>query len=117
MTRDELLRMLDLGGVEADPPPTATSALFGLSPPADPPEDSSSPTALEVDEWGLRRGRDLLADSERLAGLGLDEWAVADFHAAAFDPDPRPVPDCRDRDWHRFLTQLLETRSTAPCTR
>jgi len=88
MTRDELLKVLDLGGLEADPPPTPTSAGFDFGGPAALPAESSSPTALEVDEWGLRRGRDLLAESERLSGLGLDEFAAADFHAAAFDPDP-----------------------------
>jgi hypothetical protein len=47
-----------------------------------------SPTALDLDEWALRKGRDVLADSERLQALNPGEHAIADFHASAFLPDP-----------------------------
>ncbi|MFO0877571.1 MAG: hypothetical protein U0840_09365 [Gemmataceae bacterium] len=31
------------------------------------PEIAANPTALEIDEWGLRRGRELLTESARRA--------------------------------------------------
>ncbi|HEY2911349.1 MAG TPA: hypothetical protein VGI99_13955 [Gemmataceae bacterium] len=105
MNPDDLLRMLDLGGKEASPPgePLAIES----ERPAE--EPAGSPTALEVDEWGLRRGRDLVDESERLQQEGTDEFAAADFFAAGFDPDPRLQSSCRDRRRHEFLTQLLAT--------
>ena len=102
MEKDELLKLLDLAGAEADPAAHLTIT-------AGPAVEEMGPTVLDVDEWGLRRGRDLLAESERLKRLPLDAFAAADFHAAAFDPDPRLRPACRDRARHRFLTQMLDT--------
>src|SRR3954451_9404198 len=112
MDEDELLRMLDLDGVGPDPPPADASAADPLAAPAAAggmPPGATNPNALEVDEWGLRRGRDLLHEHDSLEARGLDEHAMADFHAAAFDLDPRLMPDCADRLKLRFLTQLLET--------
>src|SRR4051794_36322485 len=112
MDQDELLRMLDLDGVEPDLPPSEAPAADPLAAPAAAGGMSPGATnlnALEVDEWGLRRGRDLLNEHDSLGPRGLDEHAMADFHAAAFDLDPRLMPDCADRLKHQFLTQLLET--------
>src|SRR5262245_32591060 len=112
MDRDELLRMLDLDGAEPDPPPADAPADDPLAAPAaegGTPPGATNPNALEVDEWGLRRGRDLLHEHAALGHRGLDEHAMADFHAAAFDLDPRLMPDCADRLRLRFLAQLLET--------
>ena len=64
---------------------------------------------MRVDEWGLRRGRDLVAESERLRKAGTDEFAAADFFAAAFDPDPQLLEACADARRHEFLAQLLDT--------
>jgi uncharacterized protein with von Willebrand factor type A (vWA) domain len=107
MNREELLRLLDLGGKDAATTPGA-EVLAIRSVPAE-EEKVASPTVLEIDAWGLRRGRELLDESERLKKLNLGEHAVADFHAAAFDPDPRVLPACTDRRRHAFLIQLLET--------
>src|SRR3954469_15819929 len=112
MDEDELLRMLDLDGVEPDLPPEGAPAADPLAAPAAAGGMSSgaaNPNALEVDEWGLRRGRDLLHEHDSLEARGLDEHAMADFHGAAFDLDPQLMPDCADRLKHQFLTQLLET--------
>src|SRR5262249_35047478 len=57
----------------------------------------------------LRKGREVLAESPRLQELGLGEHAIADFHAAAFLPDPRLLPGCVDPRRTEFLTQLFET--------
>lgn len=105
--RDELLRMLDLGGKEAE----AGSESGGLTvtPAGSPHTSDPSPTALELDEWGLRRGREVLAGSDRLRQTGIDEQAAADFHAAAFEPEPRLNEGCIDPTRHEFLAQLLQT--------
>ncbi|WP_088256799.1 hypothetical protein [Fimbriiglobus ruber] len=69
----------------------------------------AGPTALEVDAWGLRRGRDLVAASDRVRVAGADAFAAADYFTAAFDPDPRPTASCADPRRHQFLTRLLDT--------
>jgi hypothetical protein len=103
--KDELLKLLDLGGHEPAPPAGGPAVTFDHYR----PDDSASPTALELDEWALRRGRDLLAESQRLQELGQGEFAVADFHACAFEPEPRLRDDCADRRRREFVAQLLQT--------
>src|SRR4051812_44382684 len=108
MDKDELLRMLDLDGVAPDPPPAeSTAAADPLA--SAPPPGTTNENALELDEWGLRRGRDLLEEYPALGYRGLGEYDLADFHAAAFDMDPRLLPGCADRTKHEFLEQLLAT--------
>jgi uncharacterized protein with von Willebrand factor type A (vWA) domain len=63
--------------------------------------------AIEMDEWGQRRGREL-TDCPRWEATKLSEAAAADCFAAAFDPTPRLQP-CEDRFREQFLTALLET--------
>ncbi len=106
MDKNDLLKMLDLGGKEATPQQATDLAITSTDNPAAGP---SSPTALELDAWALRQGRDLLAASERIRETGLDEHAVADMHGAAFEPDPRLKDDCVDVQRQEFLGQLLET--------
>jgi uncharacterized protein with von Willebrand factor type A (vWA) domain len=106
MDRDELLRMLDLFGKEVTPDEAKELAIM---PTEDQPAKPASPTALELDEWGLRRGREILDDSERAQQTGLDENALADCHGVAFEPDPRLKEDCIDPQRRAFLAQLLET--------
>ena len=65
--------------------------------------------AMEVDDWGFRRGTQLLEDSERLRALNIPKEAVVDFHAAAFEPDPRLNATCVDDSRLKFLQQLMET--------
>jgi uncharacterized protein with von Willebrand factor type A (vWA) domain len=99
--------MLDLGARPARPPDD-TPPVVAAGRAAEPPPEAS-PTALAVDAWGLRRGRDLVAESERMRKCGTDEFAAADFLTAAFDPDPSLLDSCADPARHRFLSQLLET--------
>jgi uncharacterized protein with von Willebrand factor type A (vWA) domain len=107
MNKDELLKLLDLNGKEA--PPEQRSEL-SITPAVSPMTAvDASPTALELDEWALRRGRDLLAESERLQTPTLDEHAVADFHACAFLPEPKLAEHCVDRQRKEFVEQLLQT--------
>src|SRR4051794_4937030 len=106
MDPKDLLTLLDLGGKLPDAP--AESGVIAASPTSTPPADAS-PTALAVDAWGLRRGRDLVAESDRLKAAGTDPLAAADFFACAFDPDPRLVEACADVRRHQFVAQLLDT--------
>src|SRR5262245_52896022 len=113
MTNDDLLRMLDLEGRE----PAPTGAPLAITPSEEmKPRAPASPTALHLDAWGLRRGRDVLRESERLreclTGLGDEErqaHAVADFHAAVFETDPRIQEACADPLRLEFVRQLLGT--------
>ncbi len=107
MDPNELLKLLDLSAKPARPPDgtsvissatgTATTAL------------GASPTALALDEWGLRRGRDLVAESERLRNSGADVFAAADFFGVAFEPEPQLVDTCIDPRRLAFIAQLLDT--------
>ncbi len=106
MDPKDLLKLLDLDGKPPDSP--APTGVIAPGEVAAPPPDAS-PTALEVDAWGLRRGRDLVAESHRLKRAGTDEFAAADFFACAFDPDPRLVAACADPRRHQFLARLLDT--------
>lgn len=106
MDADELLKLLDLNARPAPPPDELTPPI-----PAKPvpPAEEASPTALSLDEWGLRRGRDLIDESERLRMSNTDEFAAADFFGVAFEPDPQLLPGCRDARRHQFLKQMLDT--------
>src|SRR4051812_30832406 len=98
--------MLDLGGKEAAPKEATELAITPTQPR---PSAAASPTALELDEWALRRGREVLAESDRIRQTGLGEDAVADMHGAAFEPEPRLREECVDLRRREFLAQLLET--------
>lgn len=113
MSNDDLLRMLDLEGKEV---PQANEALPIRSSEETKRMTPASPTALRLDDWGLRRGEDVLRESERLqqclAGLGDEErqaHSVADFHGAAFEVDPQLNEGCTDPLRWQFMKQLLET--------
>ncbi len=107
MDPNDLLKLLDLDGRPPDSPRESGVVDTATDPPA--PAAAAGPTALVVDAWGLRRGRDLVAESDRLAATGTDAFAAADFFAAGFDPDPTLTPACTDRRRHQFLAQLLDT--------
>jgi uncharacterized protein with von Willebrand factor type A (vWA) domain len=108
VNREELLEMLDLAGKEALLPEAGFEIAVSEG---DRLEDRkpASPTALHLDDWALRRGRDLLEESERLRELHLDEHAVADFHGCAFEPDPQLGTDCVNPTRRDFIRMLLET--------
>ena len=107
MHRDDLYRLLDLDGHEPVPP--TTDPLAAACPAPTPSPRSLHPTAFALDEWALRRGRDLLTASERLQNLACDAQAAADFHAAAFEPEPVLQDGCVDLRRWQFLQELLGT--------
>ncbi len=107
MDPNELLKLLDLSAKPARPPDAAPHTAGGAADPGT--AGPKSPTALEIDEWGLRRGRDLVAESERLRNAGADAFAAADFFSAAFEPAPKLLESCADPRRHQFLAQMLGT--------
>jgi uncharacterized protein with von Willebrand factor type A (vWA) domain len=109
MNAEELRKLFDLDRPLSPSPSSAedsTSPFSSSSPPSAP---SGNPTALQVDPWGLRRGSDLLRDSPRLQSFALDEYAIADFHTAAFEPEPQLLEDCQDPVRRGFLVELFQT--------
>lgn len=107
MDPKELLKLLDLSAKPTNPPDGPTAAVATENAPRRTP--SANPTALVLDEWALRRGRDLVTESERLRKAGTDEFGAADFFGAAFEPDPQLMPACSDPRRHQFISQLLGT--------
>jgi hypothetical protein len=108
VNRDDLLRMLDLAGKEALPAEEASELAITPTLPETPASDAS-PTALVLDSWGRRKGEELLVSNERIKALQLSVDAVADFHAAAFEPSPLLQANCVDALRRDFLEQLLQT--------
>ena len=109
MSKDDLLKMFELRQAGARREGAASASRrrtpAGRRRPVRPPPRTRS----MVDEWGARRGRDLVAESQRLRDAKIDEVAAADFHAVAFDPCPELVESCTDKTRHEFLKQLLDT--------
>src|SRR3954469_18587106 len=113
MTNDDLLRMLDLGGKEA---PQTNEALPITAAGEGAKTTPASPTALRLDAWGLRRGADVLRESERLrqllAGAGgpdREGHAGPGLPAAAFEADPQLSEGCADPLRWQFVKGLLGT--------
>src|SRR5262249_27235695 len=101
-----LLRLLDLGGNDPGNEPAANLAIDPDEPEQPVP---ASPTALDLDDWSLRKGREVLADSERMQALKLTDHEAADFFASAFLPDPRLLEGCQDRRRHEFIARMFQT--------
>ena len=103
MNTDDLYDMLGLGDALPDIPEDRIDHKDYEAPEATTRND----TAIAVDQWGLRRGRELAA-CPRWEATGLDEHAASDCFAAAFEPNPELQP-CNDRFREQFFTALLET--------
>jgi uncharacterized protein with von Willebrand factor type A (vWA) domain len=101
---DELWKLLDLDSVD---PSLESPSTLKLNTPAS--TNSQFPTALKLDDWARRQGLELHECSDRLRQLGVTADAVADFHGAAFLPDPQLQSGCVDPLRYQFLQQLLET--------
>jgi uncharacterized protein with von Willebrand factor type A (vWA) domain len=105
MDSKDLLALLDLKGESTVSLPPAVA----IAPTVEPAPAAASPTALRVDAWGLRRGRDLVAESDRLKALDTDAFAAADFFGAAFDPEPILLNVCATPLRREFLAHMFET--------
>ena len=99
MNNDELNKLLDLEG--------GSLPSFGSE--STPKVPEASLTALKLDQWSLRKGNELLAESPRLRKLNLSSSCVSDLHAAAFLPNPELEDSCRDPLRKEFIQELLNT--------
>lgn len=118
MTRDDLLNMLKI------PVASGKAESLEISDEAGEIEENLAPaseTALQLDDWSLRRGGEVLAESEKLRGMfevpdsligpniSPAQLATADFHAAAFEPSPVLAPRCKNERISRYMRNLMET--------
>ena len=99
MNNDELNKLLDLEG----------GSLPSLGSEPTPKVPEASLTALKLDQWSLRKGNELLAESPRLRKLGLSFECVADLHAVAFLPSPELTESCSDPLRKQFVEELINT--------
>lgn len=80
-----------------------------------------SPTVLEVDSWGLRKGRELWESRDIFNPHGAcSREAWADCHAAVFEPRPRAAKnpaDAKRAEWFRNLMQTNDYRALHKRTR
>ena len=99
MNNDDLNKLLDLEG--------GSLPSFGSE--STPKAPEASLTALKLDQWSLRKGHELLAESPRLRKLNLSAACVSDLHAAAFLPEPILEDSCSDPIRKQFVEELLST--------
>lgn len=118
MSREELLAMLDAKAGASELEVSDGQECDSVSHPV-------SKTALVLDEWSLRRGEEVYESSERIREMfgplpiscsdprqrvvkdAITE--VADFHAAAFEPNPELAKRCEDSRRLEYMQALLET--------
>lgn len=68
-----------------------------------------SATVLDLDRWGLRRGREL-AETWRTTEIAEhDDQTVADAHGSLFEPEPRLAENPEDKQRAAWWKQLMET--------
>ena len=111
MSSADLMKMLGLTGDAPAGPGieiVATESTTKKGVPATP----AQPTALDMDRWAIGRGKDVLKANAELRALSLGKdaaLAVADFHAAAFEPRPTLNAKCVDPLRLEFMQRLLES--------
>lgn len=108
MTAREMLAEL---GLDLETPPEPTGGTLAADEPRQ-PTTPPSPTALDLDDWGRRKGAEAL-EGDVLGPILRDresaEHAAADFYAAAFEPRPKLADRCTDDTRHRYLSELMAT--------
>lgn len=72
-------------------------------------EEEISPTALRLDSWDMRRGREIAKENKRLKEAEIDEIEAADFHAACFQPEPELHPRPANKLMSEYMQQLMTT--------
>ena len=105
MTRDELLRLLNLSG-KSPPPEEEPLGITGddTAPPA-----PTSEQALVLDLWDLDTGRRIRKESGRLKAYGTTDEETSDFHGMSFLPEPEFTERCVDPLREQFLKELADT--------
>lgn len=115
-TPEELLAMMELEDAAADEADLVTAERAARASAADAP----NPQALKVDQWTVRRGAEMWAESDdlrRAAGKVAEKkgdaeyWGrvAADFHAAAYEPGVEAHKVCEDALRGEYVAQLLDT--------
>lgn len=103
MEKDDLFALFDMKPTEVSSPKLAATK----QPVNDDDEEHTvSSTVLELDKWDLARGEDL---HRKLHQNSLSKEAVADFYAAAFQPEPVITEYPADKRRAEFVTNLMST--------
>lgn len=72
-----------------------------------------SPTALRLDRWSIKRGKEWVQDQQVSDALSLAgdrmEHIAADFLAAAWEPRPELAKKSMDARLHHFIESLMQT--------
>jgi uncharacterized protein with von Willebrand factor type A (vWA) domain len=115
-----------LGDDSFGPPPEFIKN-FPLEAQATEKVPGASHTALEVDDWHWRRGREVYDQSQRVKEALKDQvpealkdqtvaqgpaWVdscLTDFHAAAFEPEPKLYNECVDPRRLEFMKAVMES--------
>jgi uncharacterized protein with von Willebrand factor type A (vWA) domain len=76
------------------------------------PKRPPSKTALELDQWSIRQGREIYDNSQLIReaigkGVKNPELAAADFFSAAWEPEPVLVAECEDNARLQYFRALL----------
>lgn len=72
-------------------------------------ETPPSPTALKLDRWSMRRGKEWLKERRNTDYTQAQVDCASDFLAAAWEPSPQLVDKCSDPRRHHFLSMLMQT--------
>lgn len=112
MGKDELLAMLGVKP-EASKPTTgkAASGPDLIRKPLAERSDDVGPTYLELDAWDRDQGRILKERHTKFTNLvGIDEHALADFHAAAFllEPKASEIP-CGNERRAEYMQTMMDS--------
>jgi uncharacterized protein with von Willebrand factor type A (vWA) domain len=65
--------------------------------------------ALQLDQWDIARGVKLALESPAMKALKATGDSTADFHAAAFKPEPQLTAGCADQRRYDFVKTLLDS--------
>jgi uncharacterized protein with von Willebrand factor type A (vWA) domain len=72
-------------------------------------ETPPSPTALKLDRWSMRRGKEWLKARKNINWEQSEIDCASDFLATAWEPSPQLVEKCTDPRRHHFLGMLMQT--------
>lgn len=80
----------------------------------EPPPPPPSPTALQLDKFSIRRGKEWAKDKNITKLFGSEdkktiEHSAADFLNLAWDPDPQLVANCEDSQRLEYISALLQS--------
>lgn len=89
--------------------PAETSGVLGATEGVAAQVAPVSATVLDLDRWGLRRGRELAEEWREQDIATHDPELVSDAHGALFEPDPKLSEKPQDASRAAWWKQLMET--------